>query len=443
MILKAGKTQLFRINSLPLAEILLLLYIGSIIIISMIPFGNIVSKGFGLLLLFYFIIFQVIWEKKKFYLSRENNFIAIWLFFCLISSFFAKDINLVAGKIATVFQLTLFFITGYSIILQGKMQVKHIFYTFLISVVLIFAYGIITQDTMSVMVYKNRLSSTAGNPNTLAIFGAFAYLFTMYLFLIEKRRINKMILLALIFFLIFGIVRTQSRQGIILVVVSSVLYMIISNLYKLQHIENRGKFVLKFLLILSIAIVAIAIAFYFFKKSDYYFRFQALVSFLKLTLKSSNDNIAKMIDYSAYERKQLMHYGIKMWLDHPVFGVGLDNFRVIVKQYWPISNRLYSHNNYIELLSTTGTFGALAYYAIYVSIFMKLFSLRNKLTLHSKELKLINIFITAILSLMAVEFVTVSYYTKLTWILFLIILAFTDRLSMEKEAQQEDIYIEY
>ena len=442
MILKAGKTQLFRINSLPLAEILLLLYIGSVIIISMIPFGNIVSKGFGLLLLFYFIIFQVIWEKKKFYLSRENNFIAVWLFFCLISGFFAKDINLVAGKIVTVFQLILFFITGYSIILQGKVQVKHIFYTFLISVVLIFAYGVITQDTMSVMVYKNRLSSTAGNPNTLAVFGAFAYLFTMYLFLIEKRRINKIILLALILFLIFGIVQTQSRQGIILVVVSTILYVFISNLYKLQKTGNRRKLTLRILLTASIALLVIAVAFYYFKKTDYYFRFQALVSFLKLTLKSSEVDITKMIDYSAYERKQFIRYGIKMWLDHPVFGIGLDNFRVIIKQYWPISNPLYSHNNYVELFSTIGTFGTFAYYAIYGSIFQKLFVLRKKLVMHSKELKLIHIFITAMLSLMAVEFVTVTYYKKFAWILFLVILAFTDRLSMEKQAQQKDVCIE-
>jgi O-antigen ligase len=156
---------------------------------------------------------------------------------------------------------------------------------------------------------------------------------------------------------------------------------------------------------------------------------QALISFVKISVGSSSDNITKMIDYSAYERKKLMLFGIKMWLDHPLIGVGLDNFRVVIKEYWPISNRLYSHNNYIELLSTIGTIGMVVYYGIYLSIIKKLNAILKKLDNDNKNIKLTHIFITAMLSLMILDVVTVTYYTKFTWILFMVILGYIDKLS--------------
>jgi len=443
MIVRLGSKKLIRIQAFSAAEILLLLYISSIIIISMVPSGNIVSKGFGLLMLFYFLIFQVIWEKKKIYLSRENNYIGIWLFFCLLSTLFALDIHLVAVKFATLIQLVLLFIAGYSMILQDdRIRIEHIFYTIIFSVVITYAYGVSTQGTMSGMVYQNRLASTAGDPNILAVFGAFAFLFSLYLFLIQKRWQIRVFLSGIVVFLIYGIIKTQSRQGILLIIISSVLYLILNNLHKLKHLVNRRKFIIRIFMILAIVLIAIVIAFYFFRKSEYYARFNALVTFLKLTMKSSNSYLAKVIDHSAYERRQLARYGVLIWLDHPLFGIGLDNFRVMIKHYWPISRPLYSHNNYIELLSSIGTFGAIAYYLIYASIFTKLITLRKKLELHSKELILVHIFITAMLSLMAVEFVTVSYYTKFAWILFLIILAFSKRISHQLSDQKQDLAIE-
>ena len=150
-------------------------------------------------------------------------------------------------------------------------------------------------------------------------------------------------------------------------------------------------------------------------------------------VRSSSVNFAKIIDYSAYERSQFIIYGIKIWLDNLFFGVGLDNFRIIIRQYWPISNPLYSHNNYIELLSTIGTFGMLAYYSIYYFVITRLAKLLKTHILTSQQIKLVHIFLTAIMSLMVVELVTVSYYRKYTWVILLVIIGFSDKLILQKK----------
>ncbi len=435
MTLKIGKIQLFKFSTLSLVEILFLLYISSIIIISMMPVGNIISKGFGLLFLFYFFIFYVFWLKGKIYVSKELTFILLWLLFCLISGFFATKIDLVVSKLVTIFQLILFFIAGYSVIIQGKITEKHIFYTFILSMVIVIVYGVSTYEPISGFAYKNRIASTAGNPNTLAVFGSFAYIFTLYLLGNEKKLLKYIFLFLILMILVYGIIKTHSRQGLVLISVSTIIYLSIRLTHNFTNTLNKRKFILKTVLISFGILSLLFVGFRYLQDSSYYFRIQTLLSFMKMGVNSSSVNLAKIIDYSAYERSQFIIYGFKIWLDNLFFGVGLDNFRVVIKQYWPISNPLYSHNNYIELLSTIGTFGMLAYYSIYYLVIKRLINLLKTPLLTSQQIKLIHTFLTAIISLMVVELVTVSYYRKYTWVILLIIIGVSDRLILRKKLQ--------
>ncbi len=435
MTLKFGKFQLFKFTTLSLVEILFLLYISSIIIISMMPIGNVISKGIGLLFLFYFFIFYVYWLNGKIYISKEFTSILLWLLFCLISGFFATKIDLVFSKLITIFQLVLFFIAGYSVIIQGKITEKHIFYTFTLSMIIVIVYGMSTYEPVSGIAYKNRIASTAGNPNTLAVFGSFAYIFTLYLIGNEKKLFKLFFIYLMMMTLVFGIINTHSRQGLVLMTVSTSIYIYIRLVHSYKNSMNKRKFLFKTLLFAFGVTSLLFIGFQYFQNSSYYFRIQTLLSFMKLGVNSSSVNFAKIIDYSAYERSQFIIYGIKIWLDNLFFGVGLDNFRVVIKQYWPISNPLYSHNNYIELLSTIGTFGMLAYYSIYYLVIKRLINLLKTHILTSQQIKLIHTFLTAIISLMVVELVTVSYYRKYTWVIIIIIIGFSDRLVLQKKLQ--------
>lgn len=436
MTLKFGKLKLFNFTTLSIVEILFLLYISSIIIISMMPVGNIISKGFGLLFLFYFFIFYVFWLNGKIYISKEFTFILLWLLFCLISGFFATEPNLVFSKLVTIFQLILFFIAGYSVIIQGKITEKHIFYTFILSMIIVIVYGLSTYEPVSGFAYKNRIASTTGNPNNLAVFGSFAYIFCLYLIGNEKKILKTIFLLILLAVLVYGVMKTNSRQGIVLMTVSTIIYIYMRLVHNYANSKNKRQFLLKMFLFALGITALLFIGFQYFQHSSYYFRIQTLLSFMKMGIKSSSINLAKIIDYSAYERSQFIIYGIKIWLDNLFFGVGLDNFRAVIKQYWPISNPLYSHNNYIELLSTIGTFGMLAYYIIYYIVIKRLIKLLKSQVLSSQQIKLVHTFLTAMISLMVVELVTVSYYRKYTWVILIVIVGISNRLILQKKLQR-------
>jgi len=437
MIAKFGNIRIASFKLPSLSESLLLLYLISVILISMTPGGNLVSKLVGLILLYFFVL-SVIKSKKKVLISREIYFAIGWLVIGLISGFVATDINLVYVKVFTIIQLLIFFIVGYSIINQGAISIKNIFYVFIISVVIAFLYGLLTQGNAAVVVTRNRIVGTAGDPNQIAVFGAFAILFSIYLIIIEKKYFFKLLNIAFIAILLLGIIKTQSRQGMLIILVSAIVLLILNYFSEYNKSDNKSRIIIRSSLIFLSSIVIIGIVVYYFRQSDYYYRVQALITFVKISLGSTSDNITKMIDYSAYERKKLISFGIKMWLDHPLIGIGLDNFRVVIKDYWPISNRLYSHNNYIELLSTIGTFGTIVYYSIYYSIFKKLaqVSKKSEYSKNNHNIKLIHIFITAMVCLMVLELVTVTYYSKFTWILLMIILGYIDKLSYTKQVEE-------
>ena len=59
---------------------------------------------------------------------------------------------------------------------------------------------------------------------------------------------------------------------------------------------------------------------------------------------------------SAVSRVELAKSGLRMWKDYPIFGVGQDNFRYIVRQYYEIpgSRQRVAHNTYIQVLSEGG-----------------------------------------------------------------------------------------
>jgi O-antigen ligase len=424
MLLKLNKFKIFEAELLSVSEILLLVYISSVIVFANLPLGSTVSKLLGIILVGYYVLFQVIWNKNKIYINRETKLILIWVFFCLISGFAASDYILFFGKILTVLQLTGFFIIGYLIILKNKIKIEHIFITVLVSVTFILILGVFQQESSSLVISSNRLSSTAGNPNKLAIYASYAFMFSMYLFSISKNKFVRSILFANQVLLIIGILKTESRKGFIIIPLGIFIYFLLTNYKKIAKSKNKIKSVMKYAFYFAILITLLCISFQLLKNTDNFRRFGIMTNYFNMTEKS--DRI-KIFDQSVYERQQFIKYGFQMWKDHPIIGVGLDNFRLNIKKYWTMSNRSYAHNNYIELLADTGLLGFLAYYSIYLSLIIKLFFIKKRVQLKSKYLNLINIFITIIFILMLSEIAMVTYSSKFIWLLIMLISGFCDR----------------
>ena len=55
-----------------------------------------------------------------------------------------------------------------------------------------------SQYNPDVLVTKNRITSTAGDPNFLSLLGAFAFIFSLYLFHTDKNKLRLMLLIPII-----------------------------------------------------------------------------------------------------------------------------------------------------------------------------------------------------------------------------------------------------
>lgn len=64
------------------------------------------------------------------------------------------------------------------------------------------------------------------------------------------------------------------------------------------------------------------------------------------------------LENSASERIHLIFAGIRMFLDHPITGVGFGNFQLYSESYMPLFAReVFAHNTYITIAAELGLFG--------------------------------------------------------------------------------------
>lgn len=68
----------------------------------------------------------------------------------------------------------------------------------------------------------------------------------------------------------------------------------------------------------------------------------------------------KSIDW----RNQMIAYGFTLFAENPIFGVGIDSFRIYF--YQKAAFMTYAHNNFIELLADGGIVGFILYYSIFI-----------------------------------------------------------------------------
>ena len=130
------------------------------------------------------------------------------------------------------------------------------------------------------------------------------------------------------------------------------------------------------------------------------------------------------VDNSTRLRKAFIKAGINQFLKTPILGVGIGNSGYITEKAtgW----FTYLHNNYVELLATTGIIGFGLYYSVYVYIII------SCLKMISQKNKYINVVLVIMLLNVILEYGMVSYYSKNTYIYILLGLITLEKVRKEK-----------
>ena len=196
----------------------------------------------------------------------------------------------------------------------------------------------------------NSIISTLGNPNFAAAAMAIFSVILFGMFLMNKKnlliRLGSFLLLA---FTLYVIIKSDARQGLLAFILGATVIFI-------SYIYNKNK---------NLGLISSGL-----------FGIVGLFAILGML------QIGPLANYlyksSVTVRGYYWRAGIKMFLDHPFFGVGVDRFGAYFKEYRePKYSLLYgfnitstnAHNVFIQQFATAGIFVGLSYLVLTVLIF--------------------------------------------------------------------------
>ena len=201
-------------------------------------------------------------------------------------------------------------------------------------------YNHFTYDAYSQMM--GRISGGAYGPNEFAI-GILPFIgLSFYAVFSEKKILLKILLSIISLTLTIALILTLSRGGL-----AGFVGMSLFSVFRAKR---------KFLAVIFIVILGIALV--NFLPQDFYERIE------KTRLEDTYDEAIG----STVRRYYLAKAAWEMYLDYPVFGMGLGNYYYNCRLYYPLVGGR-AHNMYLEIMAEMGTVGLLLFMSVILSAF--------------------------------------------------------------------------
>jgi hypothetical protein len=325
-------------------------------------FVNLISVLFS-------ILFLLISIKNNNWLWLQLSFVRIFLFFWLyliLNSFFATDFS---ASFQAAFSFVRFFLFALAI---GFYAFKEVSFNKIIKtwfvIILLFCFDIYFQFFFKVNIFgfeqhtAGRLSGVLGKELVAGSFLAqiFAPVLGLIVFLIffkKLKYIKNFFLISSLVYILLACLITGERMNFIFL--TSLILILFSSI--LFYKKEFNKF---FLLILLLFIIFIS-AFNFSKNVE--------------TRYKEFSSVVTNITYSSWWK--LYDSAYRLWLNKPLTGYGLKNYRVNCDLELTDINlenphqlcSTHPHNLYLELLSETGLIGLLFFLSFFFIFFKKVF----------------------------------------------------------------------
>lgn len=416
----------------PLATLLLSGVIFSVILLAEIPGGNFINLGLSATFVAS-VLAATVAGHRKLWFGREIGLLLLWLVFAVLPSVMAIDQITAMFKALTMVQILLLaFCIQQTIVWQRSVSVLLALY----GVAVMLAYAItFTEFSISAIAEAElreggaRVASTLANENK---FGA-ACVMGLSLCLLSIASKGPRWLIVVWFVSVPVLTMAAINSGSRTALLGSIL-ILLGGLWAFK--AWRGSFIRKTVVFLPIISVS-AFALYLLAQTnpivserlEQTFDSEGAIvtrvlGFVDVVL--SGDTQADASGESIGSRAEMIREGVNILSDHPVIGVGLDNFR------YASSAGTYSHSNPIEVSVSTGIVGLVLYYSIYVVIVWR----AVLLNVRSRGHALPRTVLVAMAGFSLMDLTHISYYEKSSWLFLALITGTLEVFSRELKMRQ-------
>lgn len=322
---------------------------------------------------------------NRYLVLKPFPFIVWWgvfVTFVAMSALYAEDAGIVINYLVTmVVQLVIIYMLLLGV--KNKRDIEMMLILFAVAIVYEGVYILINIDTKLFALERIGQASTGNwNSNSIGMMMTVQIILDLYFLKKTKRWAAKICLLSMIALSGYLVVVTASRKAIIMLVMALCIDRILSNPRKL--VRN----LLFICLAVSIILWAIFEIPYLYELIGW--RIDGLTAILTGT---------GTVDSSTLLRQKYITFGYDSFLKSPIFGYGMDNFRVLLQRY--MGKSTYSHNNFVELAVGLGLVGLSVYYSIF------LYTADCYLKIRKKD-ALLNVLISAIIVYLIVHYAMVA-----------------------------------
>ena len=382
----------------PFAVILLAPFIIAAVSVAALPGANYIVVGIGVICAISYLMASI---RGGFIFPKEVLLFWAFILWSMLGMFNVKVPFLFFSRLFTVFKFSVMIV----IIAHYAKNVRTV--NILLSSVLVAALIIAVSAYMSgeytrAEVFEERAAGIVINANVFALTLIFATTVLLYFFRTWRSWIMKGAVVVLILVIARFIIASGSRKGFICFLLLLFSWFIFS--YTREILHHPATAIVGLITVLGV--------------SAFFYLYTAGTVMGRRMKETEAAMTGDLVRGGVASRSFLLKEGLYLIKSYPIVGVGHGNFIVYTPQL------AYSHNNYVEVFVSTGIPGGVIYYSIFVILWLRLRRL-SKLPLGNKARELVNIAKTYLVVRFIADMATVSYYSKLNWILLAVFIGWT------------------
>ncbi|PWH86414.1 O-antigen ligase family protein [Brumimicrobium oceani] len=309
--------------------------------------------AFAMIMTFAFLLkepYRLFFKIKKYPIELKllNCWVA-WAYFTGV--FTVKNINLFMNGFSSLILLVILINVIFLILVYDIRLIKHLIFAIFISgllQILAIQFGFQTEE----MINKEREYGLAGNPNSFGLKMVFASMSILIFMSFKKFKVNLTWIVAIALLIVFldGVFDSGSRKS------AMSFFVLIVGFIGIYKANQKYKLSISkiFIPLLIIGLITYALIPIIMEGTVLEERFE---------MGEERGGVEGDIRYKMFT------FGLQLFADNPIFGVGLNNYRVY------FFSGQYSHSDYVESLTSTGLFGFIIYQFVYIMAIIKSYKL--------------------------------------------------------------------